>query len=359
MKIFYAVQATGNGHISRATEIMPFLEKYGDVDVFLSGSNHSLKNKLPIAYRSKGLSLFYDSEGAVDLYKTISSIQFRKIWSEARYLPIEKYDLVINDFECITSLACKMKKIPSVHFGHQASFQSDKTPRPIKKEFSGEWVLKNYAKGSHTIGLHFNSYDKGIYSPIIKSKILESDPKDLGYITIYLNHFADETIITQLLKLKSYKFELFSNKTELPYTIENVKVLPINNEMFNQSLINCHGIITGAGFETPAEALYLGKKLMVIPLKGQYEQKCNAAALKNFNVKVIDTIDEYFICHFNNWIFEKNQQPLELKNNTAEIIDLLISQSCSIKKIGGFEQEADPFYSMEKEIPFLRLKEAN
>ena len=56
MKIFYAVQATGNGHISRAIEILPILKKYGDVDVFLSGSNHSLKNDLPISYRSKGMS---------------------------------------------------------------------------------------------------------------------------------------------------------------------------------------------------------------------------------------------------------------------------------------------------------------
>ena len=359
MKIFYAVQATGNGHISRATEILPYLERYGNVDIFLSGSNHSLKTKLPIAYRSKGVSLFYNSVGAVDLYKTLSSIHLKKIFDEARFLPVEKYDLVINDFECITSLACKMKKIPSVHFGHQASFQSDKTPRPIKKEFSGEWVLKNYAKGSHTIGLHFNSYDKGIYSPIIKSKILESDPKDLGHITIYLNHFADETIITQLLKLKSHKFELFSNKTETPYTIENVKVFPVNSEMFNQSLINCHGIITGAGFETPAEALYLGKKLMVIPLKGQYEQKCNAAALKNFNVRVIDTINEFFICHFNNWISEKNQQPLELKNNTAEIIDILISQSGYIKNYDDFYQTEKCDYSLDNEMNFLLLNKAN
>ena len=36
MKIFYAVQATGNGHISRAIEILPYLRKYGEVDIFLS-----------------------------------------------------------------------------------------------------------------------------------------------------------------------------------------------------------------------------------------------------------------------------------------------------------------------------------
>ena len=72
MKIFYAVQATGNGHISRAIEILPILKKYGDVDVFLSGSNHSLKNDLPISYRSKGMSLFYDQHGSVDLWKTFT-----------------------------------------------------------------------------------------------------------------------------------------------------------------------------------------------------------------------------------------------------------------------------------------------
>ncbi len=353
MKIFYAVQATGNGHISRATEILPYLEQYGNVDIFLSGSNHSLKTKLPIAYRSKGVSLFYNSTGAVDLYKTLSSIQLKKIWNEARFLPVEKYDIIINDFECITSMSCKMKNIPSIHFGHQASFQSDKTPRPAKKEISGEWVLKNYAKGTTNIGLHFDSYDKNIFSPIIKSKIINSDPNDGGYITIYLNHFSDEAIITQLKKIKALKFELFSSKTEMPYTIDNIKILPINNEMFNQSLINCHGIITGAGFETPAEALYLGKKLMVIPLKGQYEQKCNAAALKKFDVTVVNTIDDNFIIHFENWISNSNQQILKLKNNTEQIIELLLSQSKSNTSNVDSSQQEEFNYSLDREVNFL------
>ena len=42
LKIFYAIQATGNGHITRAMELMPYLKQYGDVDVFLSGSNSNL-----------------------------------------------------------------------------------------------------------------------------------------------------------------------------------------------------------------------------------------------------------------------------------------------------------------------------
>ena len=35
MKIFYAVQATGNGHISRAMQLYPYLQKFGEVDFFI------------------------------------------------------------------------------------------------------------------------------------------------------------------------------------------------------------------------------------------------------------------------------------------------------------------------------------
>ena len=59
MKIFYAIQATGNGHISRAMELLPYLQHYGEVDLFLSGSNSTLDLSAPIKFRSKGLSLFY------------------------------------------------------------------------------------------------------------------------------------------------------------------------------------------------------------------------------------------------------------------------------------------------------------
>jgi len=45
MKILYAVQATGNGHIARAIEMMPHLQKYGEVDVFLSGSKRQKYKK--------------------------------------------------------------------------------------------------------------------------------------------------------------------------------------------------------------------------------------------------------------------------------------------------------------------------
>ena len=40
MKILYAIQGTGNGHLSRARDIIPILQKKGDVDILVSGTQH-------------------------------------------------------------------------------------------------------------------------------------------------------------------------------------------------------------------------------------------------------------------------------------------------------------------------------
>ena len=332
MKIFYAVQATGNGHLSRAQEIMPFLSKYGEVDIFLSGNNYSLKTDLPIAYRSKGLSLQYNKRnGSVDLLKTAMTFNLKKIWREASQLPIENYDLVINDFECITSLACKIKHIPSIHFGHQASFTSRKVPRPDKTNPVGEWVLSHYAQGSKQLGLHFESYDAHILNPIIKADIINANPKDNGHITVYLGHVADELIEKQLMPLKDHQFEVFSTQIKSPFSKGHIRFYPTNPALFNISLINSKGIITGSGFETPAEALYLGKKLMVLPMKGQYEQLCNAAALKDYRVAILQDWDEDFRKSFAPWISGEDQRKLTLTHTTSDIIERLMTMQESIQ----------------------------
>ena len=155
MKILYAVQATGNGHISRATQLLPYLQRFGKVDVFLSGANSQLQNELPVRFRSKGLSLFYNNNGGLQYKKLATQVQPLRLWKEIRDLPVEKYDVVINDFECITSLACGYKKVPSVNFGHQASFQSPLVPRPVKKDLYGRIPFEEFCKGKSVYRITF------------------------------------------------------------------------------------------------------------------------------------------------------------------------------------------------------------
>jgi uncharacterized protein (TIGR00661 family) len=323
MKIFYAIQGTGNGHLSRAVELYPYLQKYGDVDFFLSGSNAHLNSILPIKYKSKGVSLFYKNTGGLDYLKIISSLSFHVI-NDAKSLPVENYDLVINDFDFVTSLACSLKKVKSVHFGHQASFQSHKTPRPNHSSFIGNLILEKFVKSDTHIGLHFEQYDENIYNPIIKSEIINATPINDGHITVYLPQYSIEFLAPYLLAKSDFHFEVFTKQVDRIVCNQNITYFPINNEQFTSSLIRCYGIITAGGFETPAEAMYMNKKVMSIPILKHFEQECNGKALKNMGVMVLEKIDSNFGNHLNHWIEKMNPVELKLKHSTQEIIDILI-----------------------------------
>ena len=339
MKILYSVQATGNGHISRAMELMPYLQQYGEVDVFLSGNNSHLNPQLPVKYRSKGVSLFYGNNGGLDYLRMWKELNLKRIWNEAKQLPVEKYDVVLNDFESITTLACHFKRAASIGFGHQASFQSKYTPRGNKKDLAGEIILKQYATATDYVGLHFKQYDNFILSPVIKQDILQAAPTDEGHITVYLSHYSDEVVLKALRKVKDIRFEVFSKKVQQTMVSGNVTLLPISNDGFTKSVIHSHGVITGAGFETPAEALYLGKKLLVLPIKGQYEQLCNATALKDFNVVVVDTLAEDFHLKVTQWLNASATIPLVLLHDTYQIVQMAIEKGRVLQKNNSFNDQ--------------------
>ena len=89
-----------------------------------------------------------------------------------------------------------------------------------------------------------------------------------GHYTVYLPSFDERKLIGHLGKI-DVRWELFSKhyKGE-PYTEGNVTVYPVSYERFIESFTGSEGILTNAGFETPSEALFLGKKLLAVPMTG-------------------------------------------------------------------------------------------
>ncbi len=323
MKIFYAIQATGNGHISRAVQLYPYLQKFGTVDFFMSGNNASLEVNLPVKYKSQGCSLHYSKCGGLSYWDIAKNIKPIKIFNDAKSLPLKDYDVVINDFDSVTSLACKVQKINSVQFGHQASFVSELTPRPERKSIIGEAIFKHYASSPKHIGLHFESYDSFILPPIIKEEIIHAEPKNLKHITVYLPSFDKDCLEKAFNKLPEQEFHWFLSEVNFKHKVDNITYYPINQNYFNESLITCHGIITGGGFETPAEALYLKKKVLIIPILNHYEQECNAAALKKLGVPVIYEVGKNFEIIIENWVNTPSITPTIKANNIPETLQFL------------------------------------
>ncbi|MCS7018978.1 MAG: glycosyltransferase family protein [Cytophagales bacterium] len=333
MKVLYAIQGTGNGHIARAREIVPLLSRMCELDLFISGSNSQVQLPHEVKFRSKGLSIFYNKSGGVSLCKTLTHIRFRELIREIRELPVEKYDLVINDFEFISAYAALLKGVPCVGFGHQAAFHSPATPRPRRRELLGELILKHYAPANSILGLHFDRYDSYIYTPVIRSEIRSLEPKTSQHITVYLPHYDDKLLIGILTELKDYYWHLFTKNVKNIYTHKNITLLPIDSKNFTQSLASCNGLLTGAGFEAPSEAMFLGKKVFALPIKGQYEQKCNAKALKMMGVTVVKKVSRRFVHKLRTWVETAQPVAVNYPNITEQLLETILTQPQQVHTI--------------------------
>jgi uncharacterized protein (TIGR00661 family) len=302
MKILYAIQGTGNGHLARAQEIVPQLKKFGSLDLFVSGAQADISLPFPVKYKSKGLSFYFGKSGGINFIKTWKKNSPHDVVNEIKTFPVEQYDLIINDFEPISAWAAKKKDIPIIGLSHQSSFLSRKTPRPKIVDPFSEWIFHSYAPVKKYVGFHFKEYDKNIFTPVIRPAIREASPVNKGHYTVYLPAYDDEKLVKLLGKFNNIKWEIFSKHCTKAYTVDNIKVCQVSDQTFRESMISSAGVLCGAGFETPAEAIYLQKKLMVIPMKHQYEQQCNAVALKKMGVDQVKKLKKKSLKKIEKWL---------------------------------------------------------
>ncbi len=324
MKILYAIQGTGNGHVSRAKEIIPALLNRAQVDVMISGTQSDISLPYPIKYSCRGFSFIFGKKGGVDIIKTIRKNSILQVIKEIYALPVKNYDLVINDFEPISAWSCYFKGVKSVSLSHQNTLLGRDIPKPKHRDFFGQMILKYYAKCKVNYGFHFKKYHNNTYTPIIRKEIRLQRKIILDHYTVYLPSYSDEKIINVLSKIKDVKWKVFSKHAKKYYQKHNVYIRPVSSKKFEKSIVSCKGVLCGAGFETPAEALYLKKKLLVIPMKYQYEQHFNAAALKELGVPVLKTLKKKYVDVIKNWVQEEQQFSLDFPNETQQIVDHIL-----------------------------------
>lgn len=325
MKILYAIQGTGNGHISRAREIVPLLQEHGDVELLVSGTQADVKLSQKVNYQLHGFSFIFGKKGGVDHYETWKSMNLPRFVSDMRKLPLKDYNLILNDFEPVTAWSCKLKGVESVGLSHQASFQSKKVPKPKSIDWA-QLVMKYYAPSTNYVGFHFAAYDDFIHTPVIRSEIRNLIVSNLGHYSVYLPAIDDQYLLPVLKQIPNVQWQVFSKHTKTIYTDGNVSVRPVNNEEFNSSLASCEGLLTGGGFEGPSEALFLGKKLLVVPMKFQYEQQCNAYALQEMGLPVIWGSNKNWLPVLQKWVLNPQEHQFNFPDQTAAVIDKVVKQ---------------------------------
>lgn len=333
IKILYGIQGTGNGHITRAIEIIPYLQKKGDVDILVSGIQSDIPLPFKATYKMKGLSFIFGKKGGVDIWKTYWSLNSRNLFKEIKSLNVKKYDLIISDFEPVTAWAAIRANKPSIGLSNQIATLHPLAPKPPKKDLLGKLVLQNYAPTTFNYGFHFKKLDKNIFTPIIRKEVREIKTSNDGHYTVYLPSYSDKRIIKNLKLFPGIKWQVFSKHTKKKYKEKNISIQPIDKDAFLKSMASSAGVLCNAGFGTTSEALFLKKKLLVIPMKKQYEQHCNAEMLKSMGIKVLKKLKSDQLKKLNEWLMDKEIVEVNYPDNTKMIVDTIIDQHAGIKLI--------------------------
>lgn len=327
MKILYAIQGTGNGHVSRAREILPYLSKYGEVDVLISGTHAEVGVGQPILYKFHGMGFKFGKNGGISIGESLKELRPWKFLRDLYDLPIKEYDLVLNDFEPLSAYASKKAGVPVHALSHQAAFLSSQSPRPAKKNWFAEWLFRNYAPSTQQTAFHFKSYDSFISPPVIRKEVRALETSKQDHICVYLPAFEAKRLMPHFQACPEIKWHLFSKHDQAERWEKNVWIRPVNNEDFLSALASSTGLLTGGGFESPAEALFLGKQLMIIPMTNQYEQQCNAAALSMLGVPVVKHIRKGFSDALQDWLRCHGNISIDFPNQTENIIEDILKSS--------------------------------
>lgn len=326
MRILYAIQGTGNGHVSRAKDIIPVLKLRGDVDILIGGAFEHIELPYKVSYHLQGLGFVFGKNGGIDLWETFKNTNFRKVITEIRSFPVQQYDIIINDFEPFSAWSGRLRKVPVIALSHQSAVLDKKSPKAKKFSRLEQLLMNWYAPAKHHYGFHFKSYDKNIFTPVIREEIRSKKVSNKGHYTVYLPAYSDKKIIKVLSQFKDIKWQVFSKNSKEFYLANNIVISPIDNERFIESLVSSEGVLCGAGFETPAEALFLKKKLLVIPMKSQFEQKCNAEALKLMGVLVIKKLSLKYSSVINSWLKNNCVLKVDYPDITSDIISMIFDK---------------------------------
>ena len=322
MKILYGVQGTGNGHITRARAMAKYLNEYGAQITFLfSGRKPDEYFDMQIFGRClyrKGLSIALKN-GAINYPKTATSNSPGTFIREIRQLDLDGFDLVITDFEPIVAWAARSAGAPCLGIGHQYAFKYDIPKSGVN--FAAQALFNNFAPATYALGLHWHHFNTPILPPIISPPALvDTPPEQANKILVYLPFENQRRVIETLKQFPDYRFLVYTNHYR-PGNERNICVFRQSRAHFQKSLSRCAGVICNAGFELGSEALLLGKKLLVKPVKRQMEQASNVLALQV--LQLADCMDHINHIDLKNWLDRDNSVRIHYPDVAKAIVEWL------------------------------------
>jgi len=308
LRCLFVVQGEGRGHLTQAMALRRLLREVGhEVAGVVVGKSRG--QAVPAFFRDA----FEEPVTQVESPSFVSDGQDRSVrpWAtllrEAGRTPtfwrslevldtaIDRHepDVVVNFFEPLMGIyaASRRPLVPIVAVAHQYMFL-----HPAYQFPSGRWVQQWGAKAfarltawgaSRRLALSlYPAPDRPqdrltVLPPLLRADVFRqpqgrSEPFFLVYI---LNSGYAEEVIQWHERNPEVPLHCFWDRPDaapVERYDDTLTFHQIDDEKFLSLMARCQGFVSTAGFESIAEAMYLGTPVQVVPVEGHYEQHCNA-----------------------------------------------------------------------------------
>jgi uncharacterized protein (TIGR00661 family) len=285
--ILYGVNGEGAGHSTRSREVILHLQRQGH-SVVGASFDRGVRNLSDICevLEIHGFRFTYVNN-QVRYNRTLARSLFqarkatRGITDLTRVIDERGIDLVITDYEPLTSRAGRRRKLPVISIDNQHILTHFKlaTPPHCRADATAAKLatrmMTPYA--SHYLVTSFfdapgRRTNSELVPPILRQQILDAVPTSDGSILVYVT-----TPAPQLIKLlASVRAEFIAYGFNREGREGNILYKKPSFETFFDDLVGAQAIVANAGFSLVTEALHLGKPYLAMPVRNQFEQIFNA-----------------------------------------------------------------------------------
>ncbi len=302
-RIIYGVAGEGFGHSSRSHLIGQRLMDAGHDVMFVGSAKSLLYLKQYFGERVKeifGLSFAYQ-DGRIDKSETLKQNLIRL--PEANRQNDELFrkhfepfrpDLVISDFEPFSAWWAWRKRVPFISIDHEHMLTLCKLEHRMENWFSR--LTASLVTECHYIGavayviINFFKAPLRMESvvlapPVVRPIVMQQEAKQGEHIVLYSTSSEGEQELRRTLaKFGQQKFLVYGFNKSAEY--KNCVFKKRSTESFLADLASARGVVASAGFSLLSECLYLKKKMLLIPVVGQYEQMINAHYIEKLGLGV-------------------------------------------------------------------------
>lgn len=296
MRVVYGVQSTGRGHLSRFAALKPLFDADGHEMLVIVSGRHDPPSFFLDAVggsrceRMPGFEMADDGVGGISKRKTASAFVggmpelLRSLYQGHKLISAFDPDFIVSDFDPITGSSLVTPTVFKIGVGNWAMSRHHQLSHLAGyrlEKFNTDLAIKLCSSGVDVIlGCHFYPYDNLCLPPILRPDIDCLTAVGRGHLLVYHSFqgrlapivaYAENHPETEIL--------IYGYPAPLQHVPSNIH-FRMDGTRFIQDLAGCEAYVGTAGFQTICEAFYLGKKIIVQPIEGHYEQRWNAAQLE-------------------------------------------------------------------------------